>query len=597
MFLRVKIRRKDGKEHRYWSVVENRRVRGGRVVQRQVLYLGELNDEQQDGWVRTIEALEEKDPKARRVCHQLALFPDDRPSPAELACEVAQVRIKAIALRNARQWGACWLAMYLWDLLEFDAFWRARLKPSRKGTDWLNVLKALVAYRLIDPGSEWRFHRQWFDKSAMADLLGEDFSIAQKDKPYRCLDQLLAHKEALFDHLRERWGTLFGARFDVLLFDLTSTYFESDPPPPGSDDKRRFGYSRDHRSDCVQVCIALVVTPEGLPLAYEVYPGNTHDTATLREFLARIEKRFGKARRIWLMDRGIPTEETLAEMRAADTRYLVGTPKGGLSKFEKRLLEQAWKKARDNVRVKFLEDQGEFYIYVESHDRVAKERSMRRRRLKRLWATLNELRTRKRIDRDGLLMSLGVAKKEAGRAWNLVTIQTPKENEPVNEQTFTFALDREKLRLAIGREGRNLLRSNMTAEAPETVWEMYLLLVWIEQVFKELKGDLAVRPIFHQLMPRVEAHIFVSFLAYCLHTTLRNLARDHAAGLTTRAILDKMATIEMIDVDLPITDGKHILLRRFTDPDPDATLVLEQLKLKLPAQPNPRITAEKAKEV
>jgi len=584
MFLREKTRFKDGKAHRYWSVVENRRVSGGQVVQRQVLYLGELNDAQQAGWIRTIEAFEGKG----RGAKELALFPDDRPQLRVAPCEAVRIRLSDVTLLHPRQWGACWLALHLWGLLELDEFWRARLAQSRKGTDWLNVLKALVCYRLIDPGSEWRFHREWFVRSAMADLLGEDFSLAQKDKPYRCLDKLLEHKEGLFDHLRGRWGQLFGARFDVLLYDLTSTYFESDPPPAGSPSKRRFGYSRDHRSDCVQVVIALVVTPEGLPLAYEVYPGNTRDTSTLREFLDRIEKRYGRARRVWLMDRGIPTEETLEEMRARQSSYLVGTPKGRLTKLEKALLGQDWTQARDNVRVKMVQQQDEFYLYVESKERVAKERSMRRRRLKRLWAGLCELRARKRLDRDQLLMALGAAKKEAGRAWGLVKVRTPGANDPVNEQTFAFELDRKKLRRALRSEGRYLLRSNMTGDSPDTVWEMYLLLTRIEQAFKDLKGDLAIRPIFHQLDTRIEAHIFVSFLAFCLHTALRNLMRVHAQGLTTHAMLETMASIQMVDVDLPTTDGRNIVLSRYTQPDKAAALVLSQLDLILPPQPPPK---------
>ena len=281
MFLRHKLRRKDGKQHRYWSIVENRRVSGGRTVQRHVLYLGEINDAQQAAWCRTIEAFDERGHHGR----QIALFPEDR-TPPVLDCDVVHVRLSGLRLHRPRQWGACWLACELWEELHLDAFWSPRLPPSRQGTRWLNVLKTLVAYRLIDPGSEWRLHRQWYEQSAMADLLGEDFALAGKDTLYRCLDKLLAHKRDLFSFLQQRWRTLFAASFEVLLYDLTSTYFECDPPEAS---KRRFGYSRDKRSDCVQVVIALIVTPDGLPLAYEVMPGNTADKTTLRNFLARIE--------------------------------------------------------------------------------------------------------------------------------------------------------------------------------------------------------------------------------------------------------------------------------------------------------------------
>mgnify|MGYP003488053064 FL=1 len=587
MFLREKTRTKDGKTHRYWSVVENRRVSGGRVVQRQVLYLGELNDNQRAGWIRTIEAIWGEKPTAR----QLALFPDDREALPIADYETVKVRLDKIELRRPREWGASWLGLYVWDMLELDTFWRSRLPSSRKGTSWLNMLKALVCYRLIDPGSEFRFHREWYVRSAIGDLLGEDYSLAQKDKAYRCLDMLLEHRDELFGFLKGQWGKLFGAKYDVLLYDLTSTYFESEPPPAGCDSKKRFGYSRDKRSDCVQVVVALVLTPEGFPVAYEVYPGNTRDTATLGEFLDRIEKRYGKFRRTWLMDRGIPTEEMLEKMRERGIDYLVGTPKGHLTWVEKPLLEKTWVEARENVRVKILQQESEFYVFVESQDRVAKERSMRRRRLKRLWASLSELRNRKSITRDDLLMHIGAFKKEAGRDFRLVNISIPKPQEPVNENTFLFSLNRERLRQAYRREGRYLLRSNMQADAPETVWETYLLLTRIEQAFKDLKGSLSIRPLWHQLERRIEAHIFVSFLAFCLHTTLRNLARGRASGLTSEAIMEKLSSMQMIDVHLPTTDGRHIVMSRYTQPEKDVSLLLAQLGLTLPEQPPPKVYA------
>ncbi|BBO17064.1 IS1634 family transposase [Candidatus Brocadia pituitae] len=550
-----------------------------------MLYLGELNDNQRAGWVRTIEAVWGEKPTAR----QLALFPDDREALPIADCETVQVRLDKIELRRPREWGASWLGLYVWDMLELDTFWRSRLPSSRKGTSWLNMLKALVCYRLIDPGSEFRFHREWYVRSAIGDLLGEDYSLAQKDKAYRCLDLLLEHRDELFGFLKGQWGKLFEAKYDVLLYDLTSTYFESEPPPPDAVSKKRFGYSRDKRSDCVQVVVALVLTPEGFPVAYEVYPGNTRDTATLGEFLNRIEKQYGKFRRTWLMDRGIPTEEMLEKMRERGIDYLVGTPKGHLSRVEKPLLEQTWIQARESVRVKILQQESELYVYVESQERVAKERSMRRRRLRRLWAGLRELRNRKSITRDDLLMHIGALKKEAGRDFRLVNISIPEPQEPVKENTFRFSLDRERLRQAYRREGRYLLRSNMQATAPETVWENYLLLTRIEQAFKDLKGSLSIRPIWHQLEKRIEAHIFVSFLAFCLHTTLRNLARGRAAGLTSEAILEKLSSMQMIDVHLPTTDGRYIVMSRYTQPEKDVSLLLAQLGLTLPEQPPPKV--------
>src|SRR5499427_246991 len=315
----------------------------------------------------------------------------------------------------------------------------ARLPNSRKGTRWRHVLQTLVCYRLIDPGSEWRLHRLWFEQSAMGDLLGADYGLVEIHALYRCLDKLLEHKKALFDHLRQRWQDLFGARFEVLLYDLTSTYFES-PPPENEDDKRRFGHSTDKRSDCVQVMIALVVTPDGFPLAYEVLPGNTAGSKTLRPALQKIEAQYGKAQRIWVMDRGIPTEEVLAEMRAADppVSYLVGTPKGRLSKLEKHLVTLPWQAVREGVDVKLLPQDQELYVLAQSHARIDKERAMRRRKLKWLWARLKEIAAMD-LDREELLMKLGAARAKARMAWRLVDVALAPEGA-----TFSFTLDRDK---------------------------------------------------------------------------------------------------------------------------------------------------------
>jgi len=582
MFLRAKRRFKDGKEHRYWSLVENHRVAGGRVVQRQVLYLGEINDTQRAAWCKSIAVFDAESARSQ----QMALFADDRPAP-ELAMEVVQVRLSELSLSHPRQFGGCWLALRLWEQLDLDGFWAEKLRPSRKGTRWLNVLKVLVCQRLLAPGSEWRLHRQWFGETALADLLGEDLGVAEKDTLYRCLDRVLDHKEAFFRFLAERWQTLFGACFDVLLYDLTSTYFEGVPPGEG---KRKFGYSRDKRSDCVQVVIALIVTPEGFPLAYEVMPGNTSDKTTLADFLQAIERQYGKANRTWVMDRGIPTEETLDLMRQSDppVHYLVGTPKGRLTRLERSFLAQPWAEARESVQVKLLEQDGELYVLARSDGRADKERAMRRRRLKRLWKRLQELRQQD-LTRDQLLLKLGAAKKEAGRAYGLVDIQLPEATQPVTPDTFRFALRKAKLRQTRRREGCYLLRSNLTATDPATLWQYYLQLTEIEQAFKELKSDLSLRPIYHQLDHRIEAHIFVAFIAYCLQVTLKCQARQLAPGLTPRAILEKLSAIQMVDVHLPTTDGRHLILPRYTQPDPDQQLLLQRLKLALPQQLPPRI--------
>jgi transposase len=586
MFLRFNRRFKDGKEHRYWNVVENKRCAGGRVVQRQVLYLGEINDGQREAWCELIEAFDEDAGRHR----QLALFPADRAVPAYAADHGMQVRLDAMELHRPRQWGACWLACQLYEQLELDRFWAARLPDSREGTRWRHVLQTLVCYRLIDPGSEWRLHRHWFEQSAMADLLGADYGLVEKNALYRCLDKLLEHKSALFDHLRRRWQDLFGASFEVLLYDLTSTYFES-APPQDEDDKRRYGYSRDKRSDCVQVVIALIVTPEGFPLAYEVLPGNTADCTTLRDMLRKVEAQYGKANRIWVMDRGIPSEEVLAEMRAADppVSYLVGTPKGRLSKLEKHLVTLPWQAVREGVDVKLLPhpstsaQEQELYVLAQSRARIHKERAMRRRKLKWLWARLKEIAAME-LDREELLMKLGAARARARAAWRLVDVDVAQHSA-----TFTFTLDRAKLRQVRRREGRYLLRTNLTGKDPAELWRFYIQLVEVEAAFKTMKDDLQLRPIYHQLEQRIEAHIFVAFLAYCLHVTLRAQLRPLAPGLTPRAVLDKFAAIQMLDVHFPTTDGRTLILSRYTELTAEQKILVQQLKLDLPPQPPPRI--------
>jgi transposase len=581
MFLRHTKRKKDGKEHRYWSIVENRRAGGGRVVQRPLLYLGEINDSQELAWRRSIEVMESGTAQPRT----LSLFPEDRCEGLVPDDAIVRLKLSQVRLRRPRQWGGCWLALNLWRELALDRFWAERLDPSRKGTRWHQVLLLLVAYRLLAPGSEWRLHRQWFERSAMADLLGEDVGLAEIHKLYRCHDRLLEHKQALFDHLVGRWRDLFNVSFDVLLYDLTSTYFESDPPFPDGD-KRRYGYSRDHRSDCVQVIIALVVTPEGLPLAYEVLPGNTKDNTTLKGFLDRIERQYGKARRIWLMDRGVPTEAILAEMRAADppVQYLVGTPKGRLTRLEKALIAKPWHDARPGVQVKLLPQDSELYVFAQSADRVAKERAIRRRQLKWLWARLKQLAGMK-LTREELLMRLGAARKQARTAWRLLAIKVAKDSA-----TFSYRLDRDKLRQARRREGRYLLRTNLTDDDPARLWGLYLQLVSIEEAFRNLKGDLAIRPIFHQDQARIEAHIFIAFLAYCLHVTLDRRLHALAPGLTPRSAIEKFAAVQMIDLHIPTTDGRELLLTRYTEPEPELALLIDKLKFVLPAQPSPKIS-------
>ena len=561
--------------------MENRRCAGGKIIQRPVLYLGEINDSQREAWIRSIEVFDED----RGRQGQLTLFSSDREIPPSVADGIG-VRLSEFVLRRPRQWGACWLFTELWDQLGLRGFWKAKLGCSREGTNREHVLQVLVANRLIDPGSEWHVHRQWYADTAMGDLLGEDDRIAAKDTLYRTLDLLVKHKRDLFDHLSAKWKDLFGIKYDVLLYDLTSTYFESSPPEDPND-PRRFGYSRDKRPDCVQVVIALIVTPDGFPLAYEVLPGNTSDKTTLPAFLQKIQDQYGKARRVWIMDRGIPTEESLAEMRASDppVHYLVGTPKGRLGELEKDLAQQPWSAVREGVDVKLLPRGKELYVLARSESRVCKERAMRCRQLKKLWKRLKELQGME-VKRDDLLIKLGQAKAESPAGWRLVEVEVPRDGRLV------FSLRKKKLREVRRREGRYLLRSNLCDRDPADLWQLYMQLTRIEEAFRNLKGDLSIRPVYHQLANRIEAHVFIAFLAYCLHVTLHYRLQLHAPGLTPRAVLEKLATIRMLDVHFPTTDGRCLIFARYTQPEKDHRMIIDRLGLQLPAQSPPRITQD-----
>lgn len=582
MFLRSSNRKKDGKSHRYFSVVENQRVSGDKTVQRQLLYLGEINDSQQAAWRKTLDVFDEEKQQTRN----LSLFPDDREVPAD-TLDSLQLNLAGLELRRPRPFGNCWLASELWRQLGLTEFWQQRLPTGREDVGWEKVLRLLVVNRLLEPGSEFRLHRHWFVESAMDTLLEADFAVAGKDRLYRCLDRIVKHKQELFVHLKQKWAELFAADFEVLLYDLTSTYFEGEMEECG---KAKRGYSRDSRPDCVQVVIALIVTPDGFPLAYEVMDGNTSEQKTLQPFLDRIEKTYGQARRVWVMDRGIPTEATLKQMRERNISYLVGTPKGSINKHEKHWLTLPWQQVRDSVQVKLYEHGQELYVLARSDGRQAKEIAIRRKRLVRLLRKLRAMR-RSLPGRDQVLLRIGAAKKEAGRAFGFVTITLPAAGEAVTRASFHFHVDRIKLRQAEHRDGHYLLRSNLTAEDPAVLWTRYIQLTNIEAAFRTLKSDLGLRPVYHRLEQRVEAHIFVAFLAYCLQVTLKNGLRNQAPGLSPQAVMEKLATIQMIDVWIPTRDNRWLVLPRHTLPSKEVQILLDRLHLTLPAQPPPRIKA------
>jgi transposase len=586
MFLRSIHRHKDGKDHRYFSIVENHRLASDRTVQRTVLYLGEINDQQQAAWRKTLSVFDEE----QQEYANLSLFPDDREIPAD-AVDSLQVKVSGLELRRPRLFGSCWLGCELWRQLGLPEFWETRLAGSREEVAWEKVLQLLVVNRLLDPGSEFRVHRQWYLSTAMDALLGTDFAVAEKDRLYRCLDRVREHKQELFLWLRQKWADLFQADFEVLLYDLTSTYFEG---AMEQNPKAKYGHSRDQRTDCLQVVIALVITPDGFPLAYEVMNGNTSDRATLRGFLDKIEKIYGKAKRMWVMDRGIPSEAILQEMRdpAREIFYLVGTPKGKIQEHEKKWLDLPWQKVRESVEVKLFEQEGELYVLAKSEGRQAKETAMRRKRLARLLKKLRAMR-RSLPSLVQLLMRLGAAKSAAGRAFQFVQLQVPAEGQEVTRETFQFRVDKKKLQAAEWRDGHYLLRSNLTAGDPSVLWARYVQLTQIESVFRSLKSELGIRPIYHQLEHRADAHILIAFLAYCLQITLKHRLLVHAPGLTPTAVLEKLAEIQMIDVWIPTVDQRWLILPRYTQPSSDTKLLIEKLRLELPSQPAPRLTAQK----
>jgi transposase len=591
MFLRHNKRRKNGKEHRYFSVVENRRASAGGTTQRQVLYLGEINDSQQEAWRRSLEVFDED----RQQYCELSLFPDDRPLPPG-AVDAISVKLDEMQLRRPRSFGDCWLGCWLWDKLQLSSFWNMQLIDARGDVPWAKVLQLLVVNRLIDPGSELRIHRQWFLRSAMDELLEVDFAAAGKDRLYRCLDRILKHKDAFCQFIAQQWKTLFDTSFDVLLYDLTSTYFEGlcEQIPIA-----KHGYNRDGRSDCRQVVIALVVTPDGLPLAYEVLAGNTTDKTTLRQFLAKIEKMYGKARRTWVMDRGIPTEATLQEMREAGTQYLVGTPRSMLGKLEQQFADKPWQQVHESMQVKLAQHEGEFYVLAHSDQRQLKEKAMRRRRFKAYGRGLHALRRRcrpgqrSRISRDTLLGRLAVLKQQAGRMAAAVTVHIPGARQRPTPKNFHYELNLDTYREAMERDGSYILRSNVTQADATTMWSMYMQLVWVESAFKSMKSDLAIRPIWHQVQPRVEAHLFVAFMGYCLMAALRKHIEPAAPGLSPKAVLEQFGAIKMVDVCLPTSDGRWLIMPRHTEPEREQLMWLVKLGLTLPAQPPPRIRGGK----
>jgi len=585
MFLRCHKRKKNGKLHQYYSVVENRRIANGRVAQKTVLYLGEITNDQEKAWRKTLGVF---DVDQNKPVYKYLFAAEDESICNDI--DAIAVRLSHLRLSAPRAFGDCWLGCQIWDGLLLDSFWQKRIDSYKTSIAFSKVLKLLVINRLIKPGSEFYVHQHWFDQTAMDVLLGCDFTVAQKNRLYQCLDKILPYKDELCQHLKERWETLFDISYDVLLYDLTSTYFEGlcEQNP-----KAQFGHSKDRRSDCRQVLIALIVTPDGFPLNYEVLAGNTSEKTTLADLLTKIESRYGKSRRVWLMDRGIPKEDTLSLMRNTGVNYLVGTPRKLLDSFEESLLHTPWERARDEVYVKSIRDQHETYVLAKSKTRRHKERAMRHRKLRRYLLGLDKLQKNYR-DRDRFFKRLGVLMHEAGSCSKCVDLQLPPEGKKVSSANFKYSFNRRVYRQMIHRDGKYFLRTNQTGKDPIELWEQYMLQTRVEQSFKELKSDLSIRPIHHQLEDRVDAHIFIAFLGYCLQTTLRQKLRTSAPGLTSQAVLEIFSKIQLLDVYIPTQDNRTLHLQRYTEPEQEHKILLEKLKLKLPAQAPPKIYSGQA---
>jgi transposase len=586
MYLKAHARFKDGKRHVYYSLTESLRVSRKRVVQRTVLHLGELNTTQVERWQRTIEAVHEDGQR-----QQLRLFTDWEGQVPVAAEDVAEVVLSSLVVRRPRRFGDCWMGCRLWEDLGLRAFWEEALGEQRGEVPWAKVVELLVVNRLCDPRSELYIHEKWFPQTAMDLLLDCGEAVAEKDRLYRALDRMGAHKAGLERHLADKWRDLFGASYDVLLYDLTSTYFEGEAEEV---EKAARGYSRDHRPDCAQLVIAMVVTPEGFPLSYEVFEGNRADVTTLETILDQVEAKHGRARRIWVFDRGIVSEANLQGLRERGGQYIVGTPRRQLEAYEKELLEGSWQQISPSVQVQLIEQEQETYVLARSVDRAKKEEAMRWRQVRGLMRDLVKLRRSIRrgtlVDADKVLMRLGRFSERWPRAWQYVSVEW-------KEGKLSWQWDRQALRLAQHRDGAYLLRTNLEDHRPEALWQMYVQLTEVEAVFRALKSELAIRPIWHWVGPRVEAHVMVAFLGYCLWVCMKQKLKAAAPGLSPWQVLDQFKRIVQVEVWFKLKAGGAICLPRITQPEPAQAMLLHQMDWSLPEQPPPRIYRDQVAEV
>jgi transposase len=589
MFLRSNRRSKDGKQHVYWSLVETVRTPDG-PRQRTLCYLGELNSSAQARWVKTVEVFNEQG-----EAQQLKLFPSQVEAPLDDP-QVARVLLDKVRLERTRQFGPCWLGLELWKRLELDRFFAAALDQQGADVAWSRIAAVLAINRLCAPGSELAIEQRWYPATALDDLLGIEEGKLNDTRLYRCLDRMLPHKTKLERHLKQRYGELFGAEFDVLLYDLTSSYVE------GAAEKNplmRRGYSRDHRPDCEQLVIALIVNREGFPFSYETFDGNRADVTTMETILRMVERKYGKARRIWVFDRGVVSEQNLAAIRKRGGQYLVGTPRSQMKRFEQELLADDWTQVREGVEVKRVAiPQGEeTYILCRTAGRKEKETAIRQRFSSSMEAALQRLaktiETGRLKDRHKMERRLGRIQARHPQVSDLYEVELRDTAQSVR-LWWEIKKDRKVWRGL--REGAYMLRTNLQAGSAEQLWSQYMQLSEAEASFRALKSELSIRPLFHQLEPRVKAHVLVAFLGYALWVTLKHwlkrrpaiVPRPSVSGVTNAQPLSAMkalallSTLQSADIVLPTTDGREIRLRRITQPTAEQHELLRQLGLTLP---------------
>jgi len=578
MFLRSHSRSKDGKQHRYWSLVETVRTADG-PRQRTLCYLGELNGSAQARWLKTIEVFNQQGES-----QQLKLFPSEVEPPANDP-DVAQVLLDKVRLERTRQLGPCYLGWELWRRLQLDEFFESRLDIAGAAVAWSRVVAVLAINRLCAPGSELAIEQRWYPATALGDVLHIEEGKINDTRLYRCLDRILPQKTKLEQHLKQRYGELFGAEFDVLLYDLTSTYVEG--AAEGNPMMRR-GYSRDHRPDCLQLVLALIVNPEGFPCSYEVFNGNRADVTTLEIILRLVERKYGKARRIWVLDRGIVSEANLAAIRKREGQYLVGTPRSKLKEFEQQLQEEAnWEQVRPPVQVKLIPIPGgqETFILCKTEGRQQKEQAIRKRLTTRLERALESLQKQVRAgrlkNRDKIHVRIGRILASHPQVADLYEVAV---KEQAGQLRLEWAAKPGQQQWREAREGAYLLRTNLTAPTASQLWAQYMQLSEVEAAFRALKSELSIRPLFHQLERRVKAHVLVAFLGYALWVTLKHLLLAKQSEWSAAGALAELATLQSADIVLPTTDGREIRLRRITEPTAKQKHLLNQLRIELPDQ-------------